>query len=279
MSDRLFDRAMRDWLESGSDRTPPAAVEAVLLAVKTTPQERVLRIPRRFSPMTTYTRLAAAIAIVAVLGVGALAYLGRSPGFGSATQPPPNPTASPTPSPAPTAVPSPTLGPLDTSDWVPFTSTRYGFTIKHPVDWTEQKADHDWTFEKDIKSWTSTAPESFFIPTGGGVKVSAWSVSVTPGTTPESWLQSFCDATNPDPCADLQTVAVESGDGRPGVFTQATDGVAAFLVDQTMYVVAIWRTEDDPSVLAYGGARRLLEGYISTLTITAGASRGSPSPS
>lgn len=279
MSDRTFERAVRDWLEDGSDRTPPPAINAVLLAVKTTPQERALRIPRRFTRMTSFTRLSAVIAIVAVLGVGAIAYFGLSPGFGSAPQPPGSPTAAPTASLAPTGGPFPTLGPLDTSDWVEFTSTRYGFTIKRPVDWTETQSDHDWTFENDIESWTSTAPDSFIHPVGGGVKISAWSVSVTRGTTPESWLQSFCDATNPHPCADLQTVAVESGDGRPGVLTQATDGLAAFLVGQTMYVVGIWRTEQDPSVLPYGGARRLLEGYVSTLTIAADAPERSPSPS
>ncbi len=75
MSDQLFDHAVRDWLDDGSDRTPPAAIDAVLLAVKTTQQERDLRIPRRFTQMPTYMRLAAGIAIVAVLGVGALTYI------------------------------------------------------------------------------------------------------------------------------------------------------------------------------------------------------------
>ena len=32
----LFERAVRDWLEDGSDRTPRPAIDAVLLAVKTT---------------------------------------------------------------------------------------------------------------------------------------------------------------------------------------------------------------------------------------------------
>ena len=33
MSDRTFERAMSEWLESGSDRTPAATIDAVLLAV------------------------------------------------------------------------------------------------------------------------------------------------------------------------------------------------------------------------------------------------------
>ncbi len=101
MSDQLFERAVRDWLEDGSDRTPPPAIDAVLLAVKTTPQERDLRIPRRFMLMPTYMRLAAGIAVVAILGAGALALLNRGPGFGGLG-------SSPTPSPAPIASPVPT---------------------------------------------------------------------------------------------------------------------------------------------------------------------------
>ena len=85
MSDQLFERAVRDWLEDGSDRTPRPAIDAVLLAVKTTRQERDLRIPRRFTQMPTYMRLAAGIAIVAVVGVGVLAYFNGGPNIGWAT--------------------------------------------------------------------------------------------------------------------------------------------------------------------------------------------------
>ena len=97
MSDQLFERAVRDWLEDGSDRTPSPAIDAVLLAVKTTRQERDLRISRRFTQMPTYMRLAAAIAIVAVVGVGALAYFNRGPNMGG--PPTPAPTTQATPSP------------------------------------------------------------------------------------------------------------------------------------------------------------------------------------
>jgi hypothetical protein len=102
VSDQLFERAVRDWLEDGSDRTPRPAIDAVLLAVKTTRQERDLRIPRRFTQMPTYMRLTAAIALVVVVGVGALAYVNRGPNAGGP------PTAAPTA----TAAPSPSIPPL-----------------------------------------------------------------------------------------------------------------------------------------------------------------------
>ena len=103
MSNRTFERAVLDWLGDGSDRTPPPAIDAVLLAVKTTPQERELAIPRRFTTMTSSLRLmAAAIALVAVVGGGAI-------WFAAKTNPPPASTQSPIPSftSAPTALPSP----------------------------------------------------------------------------------------------------------------------------------------------------------------------------
>jgi hypothetical protein len=106
MSDQLFNRAVSDWLDDGSDRTPATAIEAVLLAVKTTPQERVLRIPRRFTVMPMYMRLAAGIAIVALVGAGAIALLSRAPGFGG-------PGHTPTPSPVPSASPNPTQTVVD----------------------------------------------------------------------------------------------------------------------------------------------------------------------
>ena len=280
MSDHLFDRAVRDWLEDGSDRTPPTAIDAVLLAVKTTTQERDLRIPRRFTLMPTYMRLAAGIAIVALLGAGAYALLGRGPNVG-----PPGSTASPTPVPTQTAVATstPTLDPTDTSAWTTFESDRYGFTIKHPDDWTEDRSDHDWTFENDLEAWTSTGPDSFFNQGARqdmGVRVSVWSVQVAPGTTAVSWLQTWCDATSPTGCAGLPAVVVsaETGDGHAGVLSQFGDTMAAFVDGTTVYVVALWRSENDPSVLPYGGARRLIEAYISTLILPAASPTGSPSP-
>src|SRR5687768_5797841 len=108
MSDLKFERAVRDWLEDGSDRTPRPAIDAVLLAVKTTPQERDLRIPWRFFQMPAISRVtgAAAVALVVAVSVGGLLYINaRGPG-GTGISVPPSATAVPTV--VPTA--SPTSG-------------------------------------------------------------------------------------------------------------------------------------------------------------------------
>jgi TolB protein len=107
--DRRFERAMHAWLESGSDRTPATAIDAVLLAVRTTPQERGMRAPWRTPDMNTPLRLAAALAAVAVIGVAGLLYLNRGPKVGG------TPTASVpavvAPSPTATSAPSMSLPP------------------------------------------------------------------------------------------------------------------------------------------------------------------------
>jgi hypothetical protein len=230
--------------------------------------------------MPTYMRLAAGITIVAVIGVGAYALIGRNPNVG-----PPGATASPSPVPTstPAATPTPTPSPIDTSAWTSFESGRYGFVIKHPDDWTEARSDHDWTFENDLEAWSSTGPDSFVNPTPGqdmGVRVSVWAVQVAPGTTAVSWLQTWCDATTTTGCAGLPAVVVsaETGDGHAGVLSQFGDTMAAFIDGETAYVVALWRAETDPSVLIYGGARRLIKAYISTLSLPAESPLGSPSP-
>ena len=45
--DRSLERAARSWLEAGPTQAPDRAVEAALLQIETTSQERDLRIPWR----------------------------------------------------------------------------------------------------------------------------------------------------------------------------------------------------------------------------------------
>jgi Tol biopolymer transport system component len=110
MSDRLFERAVLDWLEEGSDTTPRPAIDAVLLAVKTTPQERGRWIPRRYGPVSTKLRIAVTVAVVAILAATAL-ILGGGAGPTTSTPAPPTAAASETASRSapPAASPTSTL--------------------------------------------------------------------------------------------------------------------------------------------------------------------------
>lgn len=88
MSDnREFDQAVDRWLDDGSDATPPGVIDAVLLAARTTPQERDLRILWRTSAMR---RLAYAATAVAALGVGVAVLSALGPRFGIGSESTPN---------------------------------------------------------------------------------------------------------------------------------------------------------------------------------------------
>lgn len=283
--DRDFDRAMDDWLADGSDRTPQPAVGAVLLAIKTTPQERDLRISWRTPTMSMPMRMAAGIAIVAVLGLATLNFIGRGSGVGAGPTPPT--TTSPSPTPSPTASPSPSPNLVDTATWTTYVSARYGFSIAHPADWIEQPSDHAWTLAKGGSCCPpDTAFENFTLTTTPnlGIVVSAWSVAVPPGTSVDSWIQAYCRPKNTTPCTGIQSRAVAATmDGHSGLLVPFTDDVQAFfLVDGRIYAIACWRPEADASTLPYSGSQRLLEAFLSTMRLLPGGpapSAAAPGPS
>jgi hypothetical protein len=66
-------------MNDGTDATPSEVIDAVVLAVRNTPQERDLRMLRTTSPFAMYAGVAAVVAIVAVAGVSALYALGLGP--------------------------------------------------------------------------------------------------------------------------------------------------------------------------------------------------------
>ncbi len=164
-------------------------------------------------------------------------------------------------------------------------SARYGFSIGRPADWTEQPAARDWSLETDAADWLSPAQENF-IAAAGDVRVSAWSLAVEPGTTAEAWILAYCEAAKVPPtgCSGIVDgavpVVIGERDQVPGLLQTSPDwDMQAFALDaDRMHVVAIWRLESDPSVTPYGGARRLLEAFLSTMVLGA-PEASSPPPS
>ena len=100
--DRSLERAARSWLEAGPTKAPDRAVDAALLRIETTPQERDLRIPWRLPNMSPIARFAA-VAVIGVLAVGGAIYLLRPTAPTVGTEPSPISSVSPTSSPAPSA--------------------------------------------------------------------------------------------------------------------------------------------------------------------------------
>ena len=89
--DRTFERNARAWLELGPTDAPDRVVEAALLAIEQTDQERDFRIPWRLPTMNPFARLAT-VAVIAALAVGGALYVlrGQGPSVGSASPPPPS---------------------------------------------------------------------------------------------------------------------------------------------------------------------------------------------
>jgi hypothetical protein len=99
--DRSLERAARSFIEAGPTEVPDRVVEAALLTIQSTPQERDWHVPWRTRPMTQTLRfLAGAVAIALVVGGGVLLL---RPGSGSDVGGRPSPTPSATPSRPPTA--------------------------------------------------------------------------------------------------------------------------------------------------------------------------------
>jgi dipeptidyl aminopeptidase/acylaminoacyl peptidase len=110
--DRSVERAARSWIEAGPTQAPDRVVELALFTIESTPQERDLRILRRFSTMTAPARVAAA-AIIGVLLIGGVFVLAR-PGSNVG-----GPSSSPTvtASPGATASPTASVGQSATADY------------------------------------------------------------------------------------------------------------------------------------------------------------------
>lgn len=134
IDDRSLERAARSWLEIGPTKAPERAVEAALLHIESTPQERDWHVPWRLPNMTTPVRVAAA-AVVGVLAIGGALFVLRPSGSSVGG---PGPTPSPPPSSTPTPVTSPASSPavLYPSNEGPLVAGTYvstPFTPGHPA--------------------------------------------------------------------------------------------------------------------------------------------------
>ena len=81
---------------------------------------------------------------------------------------------------------------------------------------------------------------------------------------------SYCQLLENDFALRRSRAADHAGDrgGPPWLAREVRRDTQAFiLVGDRMYVVAVWRSDQDPSTATYGGAQHLLEAYLSTMTL------------
>jgi hypothetical protein len=280
----LFDPRIADWLEDDPYAAPDQALDVVLAAFPSIKQRRALRVPWRVPGMNAPLRVGLTAAAVGALAIGSLLVFNRGSGGPAGPGGPASATPAPTASSSSAPSPSPSTALLDTSSWRTYESARYGFSIGHPTDWTENPAQRDWTLEPDAADWLSPAQESF-VAAAGDVRLSAWSVAVEPGTSAQAWIQTYCEAAAVgQDCSGFQDGAIPISTGgseqHPGVLITnlGFDHPAFILNGDRMYVLVVWRDESDPSVMPYGGARRLLESFLSTMVLSAPEAT-SPPPS
>jgi hypothetical protein len=168
------------------------------------------------------------------------------------------PIATPSPSASPSASPSPSPALTDTSNWVPFTSERYGFALAHPPTWTATPATRDWDFETDRMS-PVTPGSDHFIDEDAAYKIGvvAFATDVQADMSEDEWLAAYyeglsasCGATQ-----GVQPISVDGHEGRLIVHDACSDAQAFVFIDDRVHVFAVWRADQEA----------LLEAFLSTV--------------
>lgn len=223
--DYAFEQATREWLEDGPDRTPAATIDAVLLAVRTTPQERDLRIPWRTVTISRSLRLVAAITVIVVTGVAAFNLFGPTPGVGGTSSPSPAVTPS-----APAPTPSPGYSPAFTppanfvaylagygQEFTPAPVPPSGVVSAHEVV-AKLRADG---FPSFAKAGADAQPIYGMVTCIDPTKNCAERGLVRPGQALAIWLVGYPAVSGADggtawATVDARTGAFINGDGPPG---------------------------------------------------------------
>jgi hypothetical protein len=240
--------------------------------------DRLRRTHRRRSTARVSGVVAAAVLVVLVAGPG---LVGDRDSAEPAPVAPPSSAASPSPSASTTTPRSTGLDLIDTSAWTTYTSEQYGFAVGHPPAWEEIPASRRWT-PRDVGDDVSSPALDTFRSPSDDVRASVWSVPLEPGTPTNSipdlvaWAQAYCEESGITPCAGIGDRAVElcleQWDCHPALLVPFDTEVQAFFSGgiydaEAMTVVAVWRPESHRSVAPYGGAQRLLEGFLSTMQV------------
>jgi hypothetical protein len=200
---------------------------------------------------------------------------GCTPAAPSASTSPPTPIQT-TATPATAATSSPSASPIDTTNWTVYESKQYGFSIKHPPGWLVEPADRDWTLEADAGQPGFGGREEFVTP-AHDLYVAVWSAPAndTP-ETPEgiaTWVEQYCKLGGHS-CSGLdRSLPLCNGiDCDPGLLvTDDSDFVEAFFTggkhQGRIVAVEVGLPEWAEPVAEFGGARRLLEGFLSGMGV------------
>jgi hypothetical protein len=247
-SERILDA----FLASEADRLSDRVIDAALTDIARTPQRRALRGPWRIPTMNSYAKLAIAAVIVVVVAIGGLALLrpGGSSGTAGTAAATPSPTPSPSATPSPSTAASPS--PISTTDWVPFTSPRYGYTVSYPpthpglrssgsAPTFVSSAQRDFTFgtdrfdaEQPAPGRSENTPVDLIVlgPAGSQIAFFGFAETIPTGTSVDDVI-SQSGGISGVPC-ESEPIMI---DGQPGRFDVCGyDSIAVVIVGDRAYV-------------------------------------------
>jgi hypothetical protein len=138
-TDRDMTRIVRSWIEEGATALPERVLDAVLDQVPATPQRRSWWPSRRSSDMNSILKVALAAAAVVVVALVGVNLVPRSSGPGGAPATvAPTPTITPSASVAPSSVPSLPVGRLEPGTYRidDPSDTAVPYTVTVPAGWS-----------------------------------------------------------------------------------------------------------------------------------------------
>jgi hypothetical protein len=268
-----FDDRLSEWLDDGPAHAPARLLDTVLRAYPSIPQQRgSSHIRRRLPESSGLGRALVGIAAAAIIAIGGLLLTNglSSNGVGAPTPATPEPSTSTSISPSA----SPLTGSVDTSAWTPFTSARYGVTVRYPTDWTATAATAPWLAganPADSRDPHDPMLDTFTSPIGPTFAVA--SQPLPPGVSGAAWLASH-EASGPvgDPSvcwpapAEMERTTV---DGLPAWIRTGCGSTEAI-------VFAGGRAYDLVAAVDPTLNRPLFDAFLSTVTFTPATADDTP---
>ena len=272
------ERILDVYLAPEVDRLPDRVIEAALADIARTPQRRALRVPWRFTTMPALSRATgiAAVALVAVVGVGGVIYL-SSNGGGAGSRSTPAPTTA--------ASPEASFVAPGITGWKTYTSRAYGYTISYPEDWSVvDRATQKWQPGEPVEApyvdvFFNNAPEgvrddsmifaALEYPGPAGADLGSWDGLLAA-------LTEMCAVTAEIPNSECgsEDVVTRMCLGNPGcqpvAFVQHNGFPRAFFGDPETGIVThivVHRVNDFPGAARYGGTVMLLKSILGELGI------------
>jgi len=190
------DSILNAWLDEGPTDLPDATRRAILTSLPTTSQVRRGILARSTFPhLNTFAR-AAAVLVVAAVGIGVLALeVGQRGNHVGG----PSPTAIPSPSPTPFGLPLPTLD-------ATFVSPAYGYQIHYPSGWSITPGTPPWDVGTGVMPDNPTT-DKIISPVGTQrMRFSGASLLLAGGTTIDAFRANavpLASPFNPTPCTPI----------------------------------------------------------------------------